>query len=183
MLNALETNRGWDGNDVQIRTLFDFNAFAEREADTHLDMLYYYWSALEAGSAGIPRVSDFKPEIVLTLTGENIVGWNDVSRNNPQDFVMNSHPDNPVSRFGAALANKRITEFPNKLHAKSLVLEYFRCKHWKVPLYHEIDQVIDGIARHYTRLMLPLADDAGAVTQVYYGVRRLAPPRPLFLID
>ena len=40
----IETERGWERNDVQVRILFGMDAFAERESGTYLDILHYYWS-------------------------------------------------------------------------------------------------------------------------------------------
>lgn len=180
MENALETERGWDGNDVQVRILFDMNAFAEKEASTHLDILHYYWSSLQIEVDSLPKVSEFRPKEILPVPAHGSVGWIDASAEDPQDFVMRNHPENPVFGLGRELNDRNLSEFPNKMHAKSLILEYLRCKRWKVPLYHEIDQVIGGIGRHYTRLMLPLVDETGNVTRIYYGVSPLVTPAPLF---
>lgn len=183
MPNALETERGYDGNDVQVRTLFDMNTFAEREAGTHLDILHYYWSSFQIDEAGAPSFSDFHPDDVLSAAGTCKVGWIDTTADDPNNFVMRDHPENPIRGFGRELDGKILADFPNKMHAKSLVLEYLRCKRWKVPLYHEIDQVINGVARHYTRLMVPLLDESGTVTRIYYGVSPLKVPAPLFVAD
>jgi hypothetical protein len=96
---------------------------------------------------------------------------------------MRDHPDNLIQGFGRELSGKVLAEFPSKMHAKSLMLEHLRCKRWKVPLYHEIDQVINGIGRHYTRLMVPLVDETGTVTRIYYGVYPLVPPTPMSIAD
>jgi hypothetical protein len=182
-LNALETERGWDGNDLQVRTLYDMNAFAEKEASTHLDIIHYYWSSLQIEKDGLPKISEFHPGEILPDAGKCKVGWIDSSVEDPNNFRMRDHPHNAIQGLGEELSGKFLAEFPNKMHAKSLVLEYLRCKRWRVPLYHEIDQVIDGIGRHYTRLMLPLIDESGMVTRIYYGVSPLVPPSPLYVAD
>ena len=179
MQNALETERGWDGNDVQVRVLYDMNAFAEREAHSHLDILHYYWSSLQIGRDTLPNYNEFRPSEVIPSRASGGVGWVDSAAEDPNFFVMHDHPVNPVSGLGRELNGKFLSQFPNKMHAKSLVLEYLRCKRWKVPLYHEIDQVIDGVGRHYTRLMLPFVDDRGIVTRIYYGVSPQVTPRLL----
>lgn len=183
MLNALETERGWDGNNVQIRILYDFNAFAEKESGSHLDVLHYYWSTLQLDKDNLPKISDFHPEEILPASARNNVAWIDSSASDPNNFIMRAHPERPNPGFGAELSGRTLRDFPNKMHANSLVLEYLRCKRWKIPLYHEIDQVINGVARHYTRLALPLVSDSGEVTRIYYGIRPLAPPTPLYLPD
>ena len=179
MLNALETERGWDGNDVQVRTLFDMNAFAEKEASTHLDILHYYWSSLQIEKDTLPKVTEFHPKEIFPAPAQGSVGWIDSSVEDSKNFILRDHPENPVYGLGWELNDTFLSEFPNKMHAKSLILEYLRCKRWKVPLYHEIDQVIGGIGRHYTRLMVPLVDEAGIVTRIYYGVSPLVTPAPL----
>ncbi len=182
-MNPLETERGWDGKDLQVRTLYDMNVFAEKEASTHLDILHYYWSSLQIEKDGLPKISEFHPGKILPNAGKCKVGWIDSSAEDPNNFVMRDHPDNPIQGFGRELSGKVLAEFPSKMHAKSLMLEYLRCKRWKVPLYHEIDQVINGIGRHYTRLMVPLVDQTGTVTRIYYGVYPLVQPKPMSIAD
>ena len=59
------------------------------------------------------------------------------------------------------------------MHAQSTMNEYLRCKETRQPFYHEIDQVVCGVVRHYVRLMLPLANTDGNVIKIAYGVRLL----------
>ena len=92
MLNPLETERGWDGNDVQVRTLFDMNAFAEKEAATHLDILHYYWSSLQIDNDNLPNIAEFFPAEVLSETGRCKVGWVDSTADDPNNFIMRDHP-------------------------------------------------------------------------------------------
>lgn len=183
MPNPLETERGWDGNDLQVRTLYDLNAFAERETGGHLDILHYYWSSVQIEREGLPALSEFRPEAVLPNGEACKVGWIDTTPEDPNNFIMQDHPNNRIAGLGRELSGKVLSEFPNKMHAKSLVLEYLRRKRWKVPLYHEIDQVINGVARHYTRLMVPLVDEAGNVTRIFYGVSPLVTPARLSAED
>jgi len=51
--------------------------------------------------------------------------------------------------------------------------EYLRCKETRKQLYHEINQVVCGVVRHYVRLKLPLADTDGNIVKIAYGVRLL----------
>ncbi len=183
MLNELETERGWDGNDVQVRILYDLNAFAEKEAASHLDILHYYWSSLQLDESSLPKISEFHTDMVLPQGAETKIAWVDTSFDDPNDFIMCNHPERPNPGFGAELTGRKLSEFPNKMHSKSLVLEYLRCKRWRNPLYHEIDQVINGVARHYTRLLLPLVSEDGEVTRIFYGYNTLVEPVPLYLTD
>ncbi len=183
MLNELETERGWDGNDLQVRILYDMNAFAEKEVASHLDILHYYWSSLQLDEETLPKISEFHIEDVLPDSARNGVAWVDTTSEDPNNFIMRMHPDRPNPGFGKELTDRFLSEFPNKLHSKSLVLEYLRCKRWRIPLYHEIDQVINGVARHYTRLLLPLVSETGEVTRIYYGYNSLVEPAPLYMPD
>lgn len=183
MLNELETERGWDGNDFQLRILYDMNAFAEKEEASHLDILHYYWSSLQLDEDSLPKISEFRIHDVLPESARNSVAWIDTTAEDPNKFVLREHPDRPHPGFGKELTDKFVSDFPNRLHAKSLVLEYLRCKRWRIPLYHEIDQVINGVARHYTRLLLPLVSETGEVTRLYYGYRTVAEPVRLYFPD
>ena len=108
---------------------------------------------------------------------EHDIGWIDITADTPADFVMQHHPASTVPGWGRELSGKKFGDYPNRKHAKSLTLEFRLCKTWKLPLYHEIDQVIDGVARHYTRLMAPVVDDHETVVHIYYAVRWLSPPQ------
>jgi hypothetical protein len=183
MLNELETERGWDGDDVQVRIPYDMNAFAEKETASHLDILHYYWSSLQLDDVSVPKISEFHIEDVLPESARNYVAWVDTSSEDPNNFIMRRHPQRPNPGFGVELTNRNLSEFPNKMHSKSLVLEYLRCKRWRSPLYHDIDQVINGVARHYTRLLLPLVSESGEVTRIFYGFNPLIEPAPLYIAD
>ena len=50
------------------------------------------------------------------------------------------------------------------------------CRQTHEPLYHQIDQTMNGMRRVYRRLLAPFEDQAGRVRKVYYAVRWLAEP-------
>ena len=60
--------------------------------------------------------------------------------------------------------------------ATATAMEYNACKHARAPMYHEIEQIIGGVMRHYTRIVLPVADRHGKVVKLYCGFRRVREP-------
>ena len=174
MEKILETVTGQEGDDVQKRVLYDLMTIDTREADTLLDFLFYYWSALNAGANKVPAVADFQVEKILQPAALEYTGWVDTAEDDPRSFIIRHHPANRLPGMDEHSADIRLADLPNKMHANSLILEYLRCKRWKIPLYHEIDQRIGGIRRHYTRLLLPLADGDGPVTRIFFGFRLIA---------
>ena len=173
----IEIERGWERNDVQVRILYGMDTFAERKAGTYLDILHYYWSSLQIDSNRLPTVAEFRLQTVLPEFENHDIGLVDTTADAPVEFVMQHHPASTVPGWGRELSGKKLGDYPNKMHAKSLTLEFRRCKTWKLPHYHEIDQVIDGVARHYTRLMVPAVDDHETMVRNYYTVRWLAPQK------
>jgi hypothetical protein len=78
--------------------------------------------------------------------------------------------------LGSELSNTRVSQYPCMMHAKALMSEYFMARERATPLYHEIEQLIFGISRHYRRLILPLADTDNRVNKLVVGVRSVRPP-------
>lgn len=174
MEKILETILGREGDDVQKRILYDLMTIDTREADTLLDFLYYYWSALRAGAGNIPNIADFQVEKILQPAALEYTGWVDTALDDPRSFVIRHHSTNRLPGINDQNGDTRLSDLPNKMHANSLILEYLRCKRWKIPLYHEIDQRIGGIRRHYTRLLLPLANNGAEVTRIFFGFRLIS---------
>lgn len=174
MDKILETVLGQEGEDVQKRILYDLVTIDTREADTLLDFLYYYWSALQAGSDNVPGIADFQVEKILQPAALEYTGWVDASSEDPRSFVIHHNKSNRMPGISDEYGDTRLSDLPNKMHANSLILEYLRCKRWKTPLYHEIDQRIGGIRRHYTRLLLPLANSDGRVSRIFFGFRLIS---------
>jgi len=172
----LETTQEFDGKDIHARTLYDLSSIPTGEADSLLDLLYYYWSTLEMAQEGPPLASEFKPEPLLQPDAVNFIARIDTDSENPRDFVV--HREIPGYSPGTerqAIAT-RLGELPATMHINALLLDYARCKQWRSPLYHVIDQTMGGVRRIYSRLLLPLADETGVVIQVFYGYRQISGP-------
>lgn len=181
MARALETVHGVKGDDAQRRTMYAFDS-VESE-NPLMDALQYFWSTLRQIHNGTPRVSEFELNKIAPHAADAFLSWVDVSPDDPRFFLMAAHPDSPIPGMGAELTGKRLMEIPSSLHAQSTFVEYLRCKQWRTPMYHEIEQIIGGFQRHYYRLLLPLADEKGDVTRIIYMNHFLTPPRQLYDYD
>lgn len=159
-----------EGDDEQCRLLFSLNTFAERERDTVPDMLYYYWDSLRGDGRRIPRLADFRPRQVFGPQANLLIRGVDVRAEDPTHFIMRDHPGGPISPLPNGLEGKPMSAFPCRIHVAATLAEYQLCKTLRRPLYHELFQVACGIPRHYTRILLPLADDSGRVVRLAYGL-------------
>jgi hypothetical protein len=178
MARALETVHGVNGDDAQRRTMYSLDSIEGENA--LMDALHYFWSALRQVENDTPKVSDFDLARIAPNAKGAFLSWVDATAEDPRYFQMAYHPCSPIPGMGLELSGKRLMEIPNSLHAKSTYVEYLRCKQWRTPLYYEIEQIIAGFQRHYYRLLLPLADDAGKVTRIFYMNHFLTPPRQLY---
>lgn len=178
--DPLDISRGRDGADETCRLLYSLNAFAEQEADTRLDAIYFYWDALRGDGRQLPLARDFRPDLAFDRSTMNWVHAVELRDDNPANFVMRDHDNNGVVPFTVRMADRRISDYPRRLHAEGCMREYQMCRILRRPLYHEIDHITAGVARHYTRILLPLADDSGAVVRLAYAIRLLERPFRLF---
>mgnify|MGYP000200240924 CR=1 FL=1 len=178
MARALETVHGVNGDDAQRRTMYSIECIDSN--NPQMDALYYFWSTLQHATNGIPHMSDFELEKVAPHADGAFLSWVDSTPEDPRFFQMGRHPFSPIPGMGAELSGKRLMEIPNALHARSVFVEYMRCKQWRTPMFHEIEQIIGGFQRHYYRLLLPLSDDTGRVSRIVYMSHFLTPPRPVY---
>ena len=134
MPKILETVTGQDGDDIQKRILYDLMTIDKREADTLLDFLYYYWSALKAGADKVPDIADFQVEKILQPAALEYTGWVDTASDDPRGFVIRHHPANRLPGMAEKDADIRLSELPNKMQSNSLTPAYLRCNRLKIPL-------------------------------------------------
>lgn len=179
-VQPLDIVRQIDGADEQRRIHFSLNDFAEEEVGTNLDALLYFWQTVRRPGELVPRISAFQPEKVFDKSFITRYHGVDVTPAEAENFIILRHPGGPMSAIHGGMTQKRISEFPSRIHARSCAVEYNLCRSIGFPLYHEIDQIVSGFSRRYRRLMLPLADDDGNIVQLGYGVRQLEPTSRLF---
>jgi hypothetical protein len=100
IFRPLEIISGCSGANDQSGFLYDLNAFAEREAGTFLDTMFYFWQALCGDGQEMPHLRDFEPR---KLFGDKIPDHllaivTEVA--NPDNFIMIAHPKYTFGLFG-----------------------------------------------------------------------------------
>jgi hypothetical protein len=103
----------------------------------------------------------------------------DVESWNPWQFRYRRHMANPYGHFLGSCFGEISQSHPFPSHPKNAMLDYHRCKQTMEPTYFEIEQVINGIYRAYTRLMIPLARGLGQPPDIFYAIRYTADPAPV----
>ncbi len=172
----LETSFETAGSNLQRRALFSLGDLAEREPMTSvLRVMLNCWTAL-GGPKRIPREEEFLDDRIAPLFNKGHVSLIDVSDPNPWNFVILKHSSHRIPQLGKRLENTRVSDYPCPMSARALMTEYFLARQYGEPLYHEIEQVIFGYARHYTRLLLPLAGAEGSISTIFVARRCLKPP-------
>jgi len=175
IIRPLDTLHENDGQDDQSRFLISLNDFAERESGTLLDTIFYYWDALRGDGRELPNVRHFDLRDIFGEASQDSMSAVITKATDPENFVLVNHGTSQLGPFGADLEGKRLCDVPSAIHARASAFEYQQCKSLRRPFYHEVDQVIGGISRHYVRIMLPLVDDRGDVVKIAYGIRALEP--------
>jgi hypothetical protein len=171
----IETSFDAAGENLHRRELYSLNAFAEREPQTSLlRAVFNHWNALRPGGA-LPRADEFLSGKVTPLGIQGNTTVIDVSDPNPWNFQIESHISNSIAGLGKELEDTLVSNFPCDMSARALMSEYFMTREYRQPFYHEIDQVIFGYARNYTRLMLPLVDERGRVSKLVIASRLIEP--------
>jgi hypothetical protein len=166
------------GFDEQARSRYSMDDFFLRETDSVPRRLYDYWSALPVGSAGLPDAVSCRPRAVLPRNIAEWVSWIDTTADDPMEFILWDHCPSPVPGLGEELSGRSLGDVREApLHFSACAIEYLYCKHERTPMYHEIEQILCGYKRHYTRIMVPVADENGSVSRIYYAIRCLRATR------
>ena len=159
--------------DEQSRILYPLEMLAKRESETALGHLFQYWRRRCDGDKP-PLEHEFNPIEVLPPKIAKWVYWIDATPENPLIFVFRD-------RFSVCFpdtSGKRLREIPNKMHVSACAAEYIRCKSFMQPMYHEIDQILGRISRHYVRLLVPVTDRKGRVSKLYNANRLIYLDKP-----
>jgi len=114
---------------------------------------------------GLPSLENFR-------FADKTLPWVDVGTEDPMYFTMRNHPGGICGNWD----NSRFIDYPVAIHATACALEYYDCKEHKQPIYTHIHQMIQGVKREYAKLMVPIADENGNATQVFYAWRFLRYP-------
>ncbi len=174
MYTPLESMFETSGFDEQARSRFSMDVFLERECGSALWHLYQHWKALPPGPYGLPLAATCDPKQTLPDDIAKWIAWIDTTEEDPTQFIIWEHPESHIPGMGTELSGKLLNDIPEaQLHVSACAIEYLYCKHEREPMYHEIDQILCGYRRHYTRLLVPLADESGGVSKIFYAIRML----------
>lgn len=176
MSYPLETSFDTSGENIQRRELYSMNDFAESEPPGSTNwLLYKCWNSLARGGR-LPLMSDVitsNSNVVPIDCQASVIRVDDP---NPWNFEFQFHWHTPYPNLGSELNHTRVRDYPCMMHAKALLSEYFMARECRTPVYHEIEQVLFGISRHYRRLILPMIDLNDQVEGLLVGVRSVRPP-------
>lgn len=171
----LETSFDTSGENIQRRELYSMNDFAESEPPGSTNwLLYRSWSALSQGGR-LPSMADVLMSDVKVVPIDCQASIIEVGDPNPWNFSFQYHWPAPYPHLGSELCQTKVRDYPCMMHAKSLMSEYFMARESRVPVYHEIEQVLFGISRHYRRIILPMVDAKDQVAGLLVGVRSVRP--------
>jgi hypothetical protein len=164
------------GFDEQTRSLFSMEAFKDRENGTVLQQLYNYWITIPVGLQGLPREPDFNPGETFPPNVNDAISWIETKSEDPLKFIIREHAENTIPGLGVELSDKLLCDRPEiDMHTTACAVEFLFCKRERTPMYHEIEQILGGLKRHYTRLMLPVENNQGNVDRIYYTTRQIHP--------
>jgi hypothetical protein len=154
-----------DAPDTQIRSLgytvdrmmAEEGVFERRSGQrSPLKILYDNW--VTAG--------EVEPQENSQIWIQNI----DVSADSPLGFVWHRHTG---LTFGD-LSGQTVGSLRNRHLREACAIEYTAAKLTRVPVYHLIEQTVDGMHREYARLIIPGTDN-----MLYYVYRLIVPPTPV----
>ena len=143
-------------------------------SDPLLRRLYQYWDR-ERGNHPMPTRDSVDPIKMRYILGH--VALIDVGANGER-FRIRLHGTELVSRLGSDLTGKTIEELPVS-DLRRLALAWFTSvvKH-RAPHHEQVDQIVDGLTRHFDALVLPYATQRAAVDLILLAVRCRASGAP-----
>lgn len=178
MHKPIETSTETAGFDEQTRSLYSLGAFADREKGSVLGQLYDYWRALPRGPYGLPHTDICLPKTALPQNFADQICCLDTRADNPLDYIIRDHAASPIPGFGSDLVGKPLCDRPTlEMDTPACAVEFLYCKHERTPMYHEIEQILGGLKRHYTRIMVPVEGDLGDVARIFFAMRELQPAK------
>lgn len=140
--------------------------------DPLLRRLYQYWDR-ERGGQAMPLRDSVDPIKMRYILGH--LALIDVAADR-QHFRVRLHGTELVSRLGVDLTGKTIADLPSA-DLRRLAQRWFNAVVDREAPYHEqIDQVIDGLTRHFETLILPYSTQQKQVELMVLGIR-CRPPR------
>ena len=181
MLDANELERAFSEDDAgnwtrRIRYSLDEAFRRERAASGHgvsaPRQLLDAWRADTVSAEFLTRMS-------LADATKPWLARVDVTQNSPWQYRYTQHMSSPYGHFRGESLAEVTAGHPFPAHVTSAMLEYHTCKLTNQPTYFEIEQVVDGIYRAYTRLMVPLRERHGSPAEIAYAIRYTVEPSSL----
>lgn len=165
MLGEFERQNERDSTNYQTRIWIEADRAPIDHNGTDIATLFRYWQERSFLENGTPALADFRPPL-------SNLPWVDVTSIDPLWYTMRNHP-------AGVCGNWEATPFaghPVPMHAKALAREYMFCKRLRAPAYIHIQQTMLGVEREYAKLLLPVADETGAITRIVYAWRFVRDP-------
>ncbi|MBT3372246.1 MAG: hypothetical protein HOA08_03940 [Rhodospirillaceae bacterium] len=182
MLGAIERLRERVGDDFQQRDHYYPDALFELESwDSPISIMFRYWLDLRGGRFRVPEIDAFQPGKLWELKIPHHVALIDCSTEDPCNFFVQSHPYDIVNKpwlFGKPASGLRTGAVPSRLHSRSVQTDYQAakaCETRNLARYSRITQVVNGVFRDYTRLLLPFAGPRGDITMLASATRMHQP--------
>ena len=160
--------------DEQVRSRYSIETFRKRESDSVMDTFYYYWEAIGQGGNAASNFSNFRPFEVFPSSMVSRISWVETSDPNPENFILRNHCGGAMLSLYGSMEGTRLGDYPNRMHRDATMAEYQLCKQLRRPLYHEFNQILAGIPRHYRRILMPLLNERGEVVRIAYSFRTIS---------
>lgn len=154
--------------DAQERLMLSVDKLFSRETGTALKELHSFWLAKSPGGGEPPCITDFDYKAALSAETLRFISWVDVTAADPYNYVIRDHTNQ--TSFSDH-TDRRLGDHPSRMNLRSCAFEYRACMADPQPFYHEIEQTIGNISRHYRRMMLPIVSASGRVERLVYAVR------------
>ncbi len=182
MLGTIESVKERVGNDFQQRDRFYPDALFELEAwDSPISIMFRYWLDLRQGKFQPPNFDAFQQGKLWELKIPQHVALIDCSSENPLNFFVERHPYDITDKpwlFGKPVSGLRAGEVPSLMLSNGLQADYQTakaCETMNLACYSRITQVVNGVFRDYTRLLLPFTGPDGKVTKLASATRMHQP--------
>lgn len=165
MLGEIERLNEQNHETSQTRIWIDTERTAVDHHGTEIEILFRYWRERAFLEDDVPALANFYPPSERTP-------WVDVSAANPLAYTMRNHPAGICGDWNRT----PFAEHPIPMHARACAREYYGCKSLRAPAYIYTQQKMLGVDREYAKLLLPVSDDTGTVTRIYYAWRFIREP-------
>lgn len=136
--------------------------------DPLLQQLFRYWDGKRAGRE-MPARGDVDPLDLRFILGQLILV--DVLPEKPPRFRIRLHGTELARRAGYELTGKMLDELPSTEFRTLAQRSFATTAATRAPFHSIRDRVLDGKAKRYEALMLPLSRDGDGVDMLLIGLR------------